>query len=196
MKKIKLLSRGEDNWLEKIGEYTYILHTENNFIRTIYDHDNKTLIGVDPSGGPMIKVGELLPVENKEDQKKVERIKNWNNIYIITKNPNKQKPQEPYELFGIECGKGWNKLIIPILDYIDLYNSGHDDKIEILQIKEKFGGLRIYTSFSTPELDQLIDDAEEQSFKTCEYCGSAGNVLPTKTGWIKTLCSKCRERKG
>ena len=195
MKKIKLLSRGEDNWLQKIGEYTYILHTENNSIRIIYDHDNKTIIGVDPSGGPMIKVGELLPVENKEDQKKVELIKNWNNIYIITENPNKQKPQEPYELFGIECGKGWNKLIIPILDYIDLYNSGHDDKIEILQIKEKFGGLRIYTSFSTPELDQLIDDAEEQSFKTCEYCGSTENVSQT-TGWIKTLCSKCMREKG
>lgn len=195
MKKIKLLSRGEDNWLQKIGECTYILHTENNFIRIIYDHDNKTLIGVDPSGGPMIKVEELLPVEDKEDQKKVKLIKNWNNIYIITENPNKQKPQEPYELFGIECGKGWNKLIIPILDYIDLYNSGHDDKIEILQIKEKFGGLRIYTSFSTPELDQLIDDAEEQSFKTCEYCGSTENVSQT-TGWIKTLCSKCMREKG
>lgn len=195
MKKIKLLSRGEDNWLQKIGECTYILHTENNSIRIIYDHDNKTIIGVDPSGGPMIKVEELLPVENKEDQKKVKLIKNWNNIYIITENPNKQKPQEPYELFGIECGKGWNKLIIPILDYIDLYNSGHDDKIEILQIKEKFGGLRIYTSFSTPELDQLIDDAEEQSFKTCEYCGSTENISQT-TGWIKTLCSKCMKKKG
>lgn len=195
MKKIKLLSRGEDNWLQKIGEYAYILHTENNSIQIIYDHDNKTIIGVDPSGGPMIKVEELLPVENKEDQKKVKLIKNWNNIYIITENPNKQKPQEPYELFGIECGKGWNKLIIPILDYIDLYNSGHDDKIEILQIKEKFGGLRIYTSFSTPELDQLIDDAEEQSFKTCEYCGSTENVSQT-TGWIKTLCRKCMREKG
>lgn len=195
MKKIKLLSRGEDNWLQKIGECTYILHTENNSIRIIYDHDNKTIIGVDPSGGPMIKVEELLPVEDKEDQKKVKLIKNWNNIYIITENPNKQKPQEPYELFGIECGKGWNKLIIPILDYIDLYNSGHDDKIEILQIKEKFGGLRIYTSFSTPELDQLIDDAEEQSFKICEYCGSTENVSQT-TGWIKTLCSKCMRKKG
>lgn len=195
MKKIKLLSRGEDNWLDKRGECTYILHTENNSIRIIYDHDNKTIIGVDPSGGPMIKIGELLPVENKEDQKKVKGIKNWNNIYIITENPNKQKPQEPYELFGIECGKGWNKLIVPILDYIDLYNSGHDDKIEILQIKEKFGGLRIYTSFSTPELDQLIDDAEEQSFKTCEYCGSTENVSQT-TGWIKTLCRKCMREKG
>lgn len=195
MKKIKLLSRGEDNWLDKRGECTYILHTENNSIRIIYDHDNKTIIGVDPSGGPMIKVGELLPVEDKEDQKKVKLIKNWNTIYIITENPNKQKPQEPYELFGIECGKGWNKLIIPILDYIDLYNSGHDDKIEILQIKEKFGGLRIYTSFSTPELDQLIDDAEEQSFKTCEYCGSTENVSQT-TGWIKTLCRKCMREKG
>lgn len=195
MKKIKLLSRGEDNWLDKRGECTYILHTENNSIQIIYDHDNKTIIGVDPSGGPMIKVGELLPVEDKEDQKKVKLIKNWNTIYIITENPNKQKPQEPYELFGIECGKGWNKLIIPILDYIDLYNSGHDDKIEILQIKEKFGGLRIYTSFSTPELDQLIDDAEEQSFKTCEYCGSTENVSQT-TGWIKTLCRKCMREKG
>ena len=70
MKKIKLLSRGEDNWLQKIGECTYILHTENNSIRIIYDHDNKTIIGVDPSSGPMIKVEELLPGEDKEYQKR------------------------------------------------------------------------------------------------------------------------------
>ena len=53
--------------------------------------------------------------------------------------PENFKPQYPYELFGIECGEGWKPLYQPILDYIDRYNEDHEEKIEIHQIKEKFG---------------------------------------------------------
>ena len=95
-----------------------------------------------------------------------------------------------YELFGIECGKGWYPLIKPIIDYIEEYNKNNDNKIEILQIKEKFGGLRIYTNFHTDELYDMINHAENESYHVCEICGSREDIGQTQ-GWITTICRSC-----
>lgn len=102
------------------------------------------------------------------------------------------KPKTPYELFDVECGDGWNELLKPIFDYIENYNKDKDDKdkIEILQVKEKFGTLRFYTSFYTDELHELINKAENESAHTCELCGSKENIGYT-CGWITTCCEKC-----
>lgn len=189
MKKIKLKSRGADNWLEEIQEGKYLLHSEYDNIRIIFNKSKLFPVSVDPPDGPMINVEDKIPEIGI-----VKKIINCHGIYIITDKFN-NKEQEPYELFGIECGKGWNKLITPILDYIDIYNSGQkeENKIQVYQIKEKFGGLRIYVSNTTKELDKMIKEAEDQSYKVCEYCGSTDNVKQAGKGWIKTLCEKCRK---
>lgn len=98
----------------------------------------------------------------------------------------------PFQLFGIECEKGWYPLIQPIIDYIDKFNEGKPDeeKIYVHQIKEKYGTLRIYVSYGTEELFKMIDEAEEESAHTCEFCGSKENVGQT-TGWVITLCHEC-----
>jgi len=108
-------------------------------------------------------------------------------------NEEKEHIPVPFELFGIECGKGWYKLIEPILKYVEEYNKDKEkeNQIEFLQIKEKWGGLRIYTNFGTKELFELIDNAEEESFKTCEFCGSEENVGCTENGWYSTVCLDC-----
>ena len=96
----------------------------------------------------------------------------------------------------IECCEGWDKIIEPLVEYVDKYNSTvekEEDKIKILQIKEKFGGLRFYASNKTEELINLIEDAENKSFKTCEFCGSTDDVGQTCDGWITTCCRKCIE---
>lgn len=96
-----------------------------------------------------------------------------------------------------ECGQGWFLLLDPIYDFIEWYNSTHKEHIEFLQIKEKFGGLRVYTNFSVKDLDELIEEAEDRSFHTCEICGSTENVTTKpnrKGGWILTLCDKCRQQ--
>lgn len=189
MIKIKLRSRGADNWLEEIKEGKYLLHSEYDHVRVIFDKNSIFPISIDPPDGPMMSIGDKIPEIGT-----IKKIINCNGFYIITDKFN-PKPEEPYDLYGIECGKGWNKLITPILDYIDIYNSGQkdEDKIQVYQIKEKFGGLRIYVSYTTPELEKMIKEAEDQSYKVCEYCGSTDNVQQTKTGWIKTLCEKCRK---
>jgi ribosomal protein L37AE/L43A len=108
-------------------------------------------------------------------------------------NQPKVEPKEPYELFGIECGEGWSKLYQPIIGYIEEYNKDKEgeDKIEIHQVKEKFGGLRIYLSKYTLEIRKMIDEAEEKSFNTCEICGKRIKKPIVENHWIYPMCRKC-----
>lgn len=105
----------------------------------------------------------------------------------------KVEPKEPYELFGIECGEGWSKLYQPIIDYIEEYNKDKEgeDKIEIWQIKEKFGLLTIYVSRKTDELRKMIEDAEAKSYHICEICGKHINKPIVENHWIYPMCRKC-----
>lgn len=56
-----------------------------------------------------------------------------------------------------------------------------------LQIKEKFGGLRLY---GAGELESAL---ESLSYHMCEDCGSTYEIGYTE-GWIRTLCKKCSEK--
>lgn len=91
----------------------------------------------------------------------------------------------------VECQAGWKNVLQPIFDYVEQYNKNNKEKIEFLQIKEKFGGLRVYTNFITKELNDLIEKAEEDASETCEYCGTTDDVGTITSGWIKTICKKC-----
>lgn len=97
-----------------------------------------------------------------------------------------------FEEFGIECGKGWHPILIPLFDYIEKYNinKNDDEKIIVLQVKEKFGGLRFYCNFYTDDLRNLIRIAESDCAETCELCGTKENVGIT-LGWITTCCENC-----
>jgi len=78
--------------------------------------------------------------------------------------------------------------------------------MEIAQVKEKFGGLRLYFNYPNPETtqsdvdaaDQIVADAEHECSLVCERCGSRDGVetrTPIKGYWIRTLCAVChRER--
>ena len=64
---------------------------------------------------------------------------------------------------------------------------------EVLQVKEKFGGLRFYVNSATEEMYRLISEAESQSYEICEECGKPGTLSQKiKGGWMKTLCLECR----
>jgi hypothetical protein len=61
------------------------------------------------------------------------------------------------------------------------------------QVKEKFGGLRLYMTHGNEEIWKIIDRAEIESYKTCEECGKNGelrNDLP----WHRTLCYDCYQQ--
>ena len=93
-----------------------------------------------------------------------------------------------------ECGSGWWPLIAETLNSIEDMGV----KVHVEQIKEKFGGLRLYASLDgSPELVEksfdLIGKAEAKSFELCEYCGNPGSLMVTDVGWFKTLCPSCVE---
>lgn len=47
----------------------------------------------------------------------------------------------PFEIFGVECHKGWFELLKPIFSYVQEYNRDkeEEEQIKFLQIKEKWG---------------------------------------------------------
>jgi hypothetical protein len=57
---------------------------------------------------------------------------------------------------------------------------------EVLQVKEKFGGLRIHVTYANDAIPQCIEGAKEESFHICEVCGQSGTLREGQ--WIKTLC--------
>jgi len=62
-------------------------------------------------------------------------------------------------------------------------------QFEVLQVKEKFGGLRFYVNCRRNEaIRQRIGIAAEESFRTCEVCGQPGRLREDR--WIKTLCDE------
>lgn len=79
-------------------------------------------------------------------------------------------------------GPGWKPLLEKC--FADLKQAGWVGKI--LQIKEKFGSLRLYVTGHTAEMSEIISHYEEASRTTCEECGEPGTQ--TKTNWIRTLC--------
>lgn len=90
----------------------------------------------------------------------------------------------------IECDEGW----YPIIAQLDMDIRKVTPDYTILQIKEKFGGLRYYIGALQEDVFDkvhgIIADAEEIAAKTCECCGEPG-VLCRRGGWLKTLCQNC-----
>jgi len=85
-------------------------------------------------------------------------------------------------------GEGWKPIVKKAV--VQLKSIGYDS--EISQIKEKFGGLRIYLNTYCPEAERIIMQAERMAANTCEQCGSHTGVSTSGPGWIKTLCCVCR----
>lgn len=98
--------------------------------------------------------------------------------------------------FGIECGDGWFALIDELATTIDrILESDKQlaNSFIVIQVKEKFGTLRFYTSPTPDVIHYLCEFAEAMSSHICESCGMPGK--PNDRGWIRTLCQTCKEAK-
>lgn len=70
---------------------------------------------------------------------------------------------------------------------IDWCMPEQDSRLLVVQIKQKFGGLRFYTVNHTDEVLQLITAAEDKSFTICEMCGQPGKTYSIRY-WLTSLC--------
>jgi len=85
-----------------------------------------------------------------------------------------------------EVHDGWKEIVTRC------YEACVKHDVEILQIKEKFGGLRFYVGQAPDIVHDIIAKAESESLKTCERCGEPGTL--TGTHWVLTLCKKCDKK--
>lgn len=100
-------------------------------------------------------------------------------------------PAKTCMAFGCSCGDGWYNLIYDAC--YRMMESGLQPETTFLQIKEKFGGLRLYMAGATPEIAAIAETAEEESYKICDNCGSHEDVT-SEGNWVATLCKKCRNK--
>ena len=102
--------------------------------------------------------------------------------------------------FGFECGDGWYMLLKTLLSSIEWHLNPENSwprkerpPFQIVQIKEKFGGLRFYYDGGDDRIQGMVNLAESLSYEICEHCGSTKNVTQTK-GWIASLCEDCMKK--
>ena len=87
-------------------------------------------------------------------------------------------------------GKGWYQIVKDLIE--DLIELGWDK--QVVQVKEKFGGLRFYINEGSREIHDRISEAGKLSHETCEICGKQGEMR-TDIGWYSTLCNKHYEER-
>jgi hypothetical protein len=111
-------------------------------------------------------------------------------------------------------GQGWHGILERLF-------AAKPDWIMVVQVKEKFGGLRFYLDDGTVRVDfiglgsltvpaeqehldekrsaqlvafkKLVREAEAESFSVCEDCGAPAEQR--SGGWIRTLCEPCLSKR-
>lgn len=94
--------------------------------------------------------------------------------------------------FGFAHGDGWFDLVWRLCERLEPVVAASQAELEgpfqVLQVKEKFGGLRFYPNYENESISTLIASAELESTQTCEVCGKPGKSRGT--GWITTICDE------
>lgn len=93
---------------------------------------------------------------------------------------------------GCWCPAGWEKLVTDLVVEVEREAAATGQALlRIDQIKEKFGGLRVYFNrIPSNKIQDLVSAAEKQAFQICDRCGQPGK--PTSNGWIATRCDEHR----
>lgn len=105
-----------------------------------------------------------------------------------------------------QVGSGWTSLVKKVFEELKKYPT-----FRIIQVKEKFGRLRVYFDYNHEDysiFQKLTDEdkqnegsnwkkfyhflntVEEESGRVCELCGNPG-ICHVEDAWIITRCSDC-----
>ena len=139
--------------------------------------------------------------------------KNWQTLYDKYPNLFENRLKSPRESpmgFGIECNLGWYDIISSLCWMIKQHEDNKRWSKEYLekndperlaqepeyfpvkfdQVKEKYGGLRLYFSGGDDYVEGLVSMAEAISYYICDVCGNKGEA--NKGGWISVRCEAHR----
>ena len=134
--------------------------------------------------------------KKKEQSKNRKLVKKY--YWLAPRNVWTDKVPDDYDYTYIEWGwsDGWDKAFGHL--YMEelgkaIKKSGQKN-FEILQIKEKYGQARLYSSGTTEKVHNIIDKYEFISQNICYYCGRPDTHV-TNFGWILPVCKECYEKK-
>jgi hypothetical protein len=100
---------------------------------------------------------------------------------------------QPLARWGIDVMAGWRPILEWLLGRLEAEIAAQPmddrDRFRILQIKEKFGWLTVYLADSTPDMDTAIQEAADESTRTCEVCGAPGE-LKQRDDWWAPRCGE------
>lgn len=111
----------------------------------------------------------------------------------------------------LTCGDGWFKPMYTFIRGVEDINKRIAPIAFVaLQIKEKFGTVRVYwdlvdesgnsvnrdlfTDYVSAFTD-LLNTLKEDTSKTCEWCGKEEEHLKATHGWIKYICAECYKKR-
>jgi hypothetical protein len=100
--------------------------------------------------------------------------------------------------WGMECDNGWYNLLDKCMEKLQYFcdicsKNGEEVQVVANQAKEKYSTLRFYVSvygansIENNIIDDIINQAEAESARTCEVSGKHGESCH-RGGWYKTLC--------
>lgn len=93
-------------------------------------------------------------------------------------------------LCGAWCPEGWVDIVKEALKNAKAL----DPNLKVTQIKEKFGGLRLYVDSDDPMVNRIVADTEKKSMKVCQKCSAPGEHQ-TVRGWYVTMCETCKKER-
>ena len=83
-------------------------------------------------------------------------------------------PQESGMGRGFECGDGWYELLLGLCAEVERHAAAAGIDPVVVQVKEKFGELRVYVDGGDDAVERLVDQAVGRSHGICACCGGPG----------------------
>jgi hypothetical protein len=107
-------------------------------------------------------------------------------------------PMQTCMAWGADVDSGWYNLLDKCMEKLQYFcdlcsKNGEDVQVVANQVKEKYSTLRFYVSvygansIENDIIDDIINQAEAESARTCEVSGKYGESCK-RGGWYKTLC--------
>jgi len=100
-----------------------------------------------------------------------------------------------------EVSDGWDGLVEDFVEELSTASKDfRDGSVTISQIKEKFGGMRIYVDYDLPseqisDLEKIVVKYEKFSLKTCSVCGIEERQMHKRNGyWDIVICEECHSK--
>lgn len=86
-------------------------------------------------------------------------------------------PSESSMYRGFECEDGWYSVLHDLSQELTDYLAQHPDvEIEVMQVKQKFGGLRYFAKDVDAATGEMIERACQRASVTCELTGTPGRL--------------------